>query len=229
MIDFHTHILPKVDDGSDSIEESIRLLRMEQKMGVDTVILTPHFYASQNDPEKFLERRARSAEVLRMAAERFEGLPRFLLGAEVQYFEGISYVDSIADLCIEGTDVLLLEMPFQHWDSRTVKTVLDMNQSGRYRLVLAHVERYLADQNAKDVQMLLDSGVQMQVNASFFDGWFKSRRALSMLKKDKIHLIGTDCHNTSVRKPNWNLVPLEAVQMADKNARRLLGSALKNV
>ena len=60
MVDFHTHILPGIDDGSRQTEESLELLRLERASGVDTVVLTPHFYASQNSPEGFLERRARA-------------------------------------------------------------------------------------------------------------------------------------------------------------------------
>ena len=48
MIDFHTHILPGVDDGSKNLDESLQLLQMEQQQGIDIVVLTPHYYSSQN-------------------------------------------------------------------------------------------------------------------------------------------------------------------------------------
>ena len=57
MIDFHTHILPGMDDGSKSVEESIWLLQEEVRQGVDAVMLTPHFYAEENSPVDFLRRR----------------------------------------------------------------------------------------------------------------------------------------------------------------------------
>ena len=61
MIDFHSHILPGIDDGSKSVEESIELLRMLSVQEVDTVAATPHFYASDGSPEEFFERRDASA------------------------------------------------------------------------------------------------------------------------------------------------------------------------
>ena len=65
MIDFHTHILPGMDDGSKDVRESVSMLRLEGKRGIDTVCLTPHFYAEQNSPEQFLERRKRAWQKLK--------------------------------------------------------------------------------------------------------------------------------------------------------------------
>ena len=72
MVDFHTHILPGIDDGSRKTEESLELLRLERKMGVDTVVLTPHFYADENCPARFLERRSRAWDRLREQLEHSE-------------------------------------------------------------------------------------------------------------------------------------------------------------
>ena len=60
MIDFHTHILPGMDDGSKSVEESIALLQEEARQGADMVFLTSHFYAEENSPSE-VRRRRRSA------------------------------------------------------------------------------------------------------------------------------------------------------------------------
>ena len=65
MIDFHSHILPAMDDGSKNIEESLQMLRMLQEQGVERVIATPHFYADENPPDVFLRRRADAWEHLR--------------------------------------------------------------------------------------------------------------------------------------------------------------------
>ena len=58
MIDLHSHILPGVDDGSESVEMSCAMLNELQKQGVETVVATPHFYPQQDTPERFLRRRA---------------------------------------------------------------------------------------------------------------------------------------------------------------------------
>lgn len=62
MIDFHSHILPGVDDGSKNVEMSLEMLRASAAQGVTDICLTPHFYAERNTPEKFLEKRRRAAE-----------------------------------------------------------------------------------------------------------------------------------------------------------------------
>ena len=110
MVDFHTHILPGMDDGSKSLRQSLIMLRMEREMGIDTIVLTPHFYARENDPARFLERRERAWE--RLSGHLGPRCPRLLLGAEVLYFDNMDNAEHIASLCIGSTGVLLLEMPF---------------------------------------------------------------------------------------------------------------------
>ena len=110
MVDFHTHILPGMDDGSRDVEQSLAMLRMEREQGIETVVLTPHFYARQNAPARFLERRSQSFQKLSAALD--ESCPRLLLGAEVQYFDNMDRAEEIGSLCIGDTGVLLLEMPF---------------------------------------------------------------------------------------------------------------------
>ena len=64
MIDFHSHFLPQIDDGSDSIETSLAMLRESWEQGVDLIFATPHFYADEVDPEYFLRRRNHAYERL---------------------------------------------------------------------------------------------------------------------------------------------------------------------
>lgn len=220
MIDFHTHILPGVDDGSRNSEESLALLRMEQKQGVDTVVLTPHFYASQNSPAEFLERRAYCME--RLQAKLEPGLPRLLLGAEVQYFEGIANVEDLGSLCIEGTNLLMVEMPFCRWDNRVLQAVTELQSYRGFQVVLAHIERYRREQPKGIWDDLRDAGILSQVNASFFGGWLSKRTAMAMQKVNQFQLIGTDCHNLQTRMPNWELVPEDVKTWAAENARKLL-------
>lgn len=220
MIDFHTHILPGMDDGSKDVRQSLEMLRMEQKMGIDTVFLTPHFYASQNSPEVFLSRRKEAWQKLQTEME--EGLPQLLLGAEVQYFESIGYAENLSSLCIQGTNLLLLEMPFNGWDDRVVRTVLDLNGTDGMQIVLAHVDRYMRFVK-KDVWDLFQrSGILMQLNASAFSGWLHRKRSVSLMRSGTVQFLGSDCHNLDSRKPNWELVPDEAWQIAQQSCDYLL-------
>ena len=84
MIDLHTHILPNVDDGSSSLEESLALLRMLASQGVTLTAATPHFYAASDKPEQFFLRRESAWQQLSAAME--SGMPCVLLGAEVAFY-----------------------------------------------------------------------------------------------------------------------------------------------
>lgn len=221
MVDFHTHILPGLDDGSKHLTHSLQMLRMEREQGIDTVVLTPHFYSTQQSPEKFLSRRQGAWE--RLAGELEEGMPRLLLGAEVQYFDNMENLPCLSTLCIQGTRLLLLEMPFDHWDQRVVRTVQEIQGAGEIQVVLAHVERYLSfHRNPRALEELRRTGVLMQVNASFFDGWLHRKKALSMLRKGEFQLIGSDCHDPVTRKPNWELVPENVKGTVSRISHRLL-------
>ncbi len=214
MIDFHTHILPCVDDGSHSISESVTLLRQEAKQGIDTVILTPHYYANERTPAEFLQRRNTAWNQLRPYL--WPELPHILLGAEVQYFEGICSVDDILRLRIENTKYLLLEMPFSTWPDRIVEDVITLNENPDMTVVLAHIERYLEKQDKDVWDYLRKCGVLMQSNVSFFDNWKTRHKAMSMLTKEKIHFLGSDCHNKTSRCPNWNRLPDKARDLVQK-------------
>ncbi|MEF2562838.1 MAG: CpsB/CapC family capsule biosynthesis tyrosine phosphatase, partial [Negativibacillus sp.] len=100
MIDFHAHILPKMDDGSKSAEESIAMLKIQAEQGIRCVVATPHFYAEHETPQDFLHRREHSYQSLQQEIERQglqEQLPQIRLGAEVRYFEGISRSSAVHD------------------------------------------------------------------------------------------------------------------------------------
>lgn len=208
MIDFHTHILPVMDDGSDSVKTSLSMLREEARQGISTVLLTPHYYAHENSPQTFLKRRQKAWEHLEPYLR--PELPQVRLGAEVQYFEGICAVEDIRDLRIEGTELLLLEMPFCHWSDRVVEDVLELNEWEDTRIVLAHMERYMAMQPKDLWEQLRERGILMQCNVSFFDGWRKRRKAMSMLTSGEIQFLGSDCHNMKTRRPNWDILPDKA-------------------
>lgn len=215
MIDFHSHILPGMDDGSKSIPQSVSMLRELAHQGVDTVVLSSHFYARENSPAEFLERRSRAFNQLKQYL--WPELPDLCLGAEVQYFDGISAVEEIRSLRVEGTEYLLLEMPFHRWTDRVIDEVLELSQWPDVQLVMAHFERYVEMQSKNVWDLLLDSGIFLQSNVSYFENWKTRRKAVSMLEEGKIHFLGSDCHNMTSRRPNWDLLPKKARMLAERS------------
>ena len=199
MIDWHSHVLPSMDDGSRDVEESISMLKALREQGVSHVIATPHFYANDESVDSFLERREKSYSML--TAKLGEELPEILLGAEVRYYAGIGRMAELQRLTVGSTKYLLIEMPMAKWTEYTVKELVDMANSRGLTVILAHVERYLDFQSASVWRRLRDSGILMQVNASAFDGLFKRRKALKLFRDGMLHFVGSDCHNMTSRPP----------------------------
>jgi protein-tyrosine phosphatase len=199
MTDYHSHILPGIDDGSKNLDESIKLLEMLKAQRAAVSVATPHFYADRSTPEEFLERRNRAYESL-VAHPAFPGTD-IRLGAEVRYFSGISRMRELRDLRIEGTKILLIEMPFTKWSEYTLRELYEIGGSGYMVPMMAHIERYLEFQSKGIVEELASNGMLIQCNASFFANKSTSRKALKLLKRGLVHAVGTDCHSTDARPP----------------------------
>lgn len=199
MIDFHSHILPGIDDGSRNLEESLALLRQMREQGITTVVATPHFYADEQSIDSFLQRRMDAFN--RLMAQCTDTVPRILLGAEVLYYNGISRLEGLDKLCIDGTRILLLELPFTRWSSTILREVLEIANNMNLTVVLAHIERYMRYQRRGVFDELYRNGVIMQVNAPYFADRSGRRAALRQLGAGQIHLLGTDCHGVDNRPP----------------------------
>lgn len=202
MLDFHSHILPEIDDGAQNVEESVVMLKMLKEQGVKTVALTSHYIAMDESPDAFLQRREQAYEILKAELEKeADEMPKLLLGAEVYYYPNICKMEELSKLTLSDTGLLLLEMPMAPWGEYTIKEITDLVNSTNIQVVIAHIERAIKYQKKDTIQRLIDNGVLMQVNASFFITKSTRRKALKMLKNDQIHFIGSDCHNVKYRPP----------------------------
>ncbi len=204
MIDFHSHILPEVDDGSDCVETSLSMLRESRRQGVELIVATPHFYADEDDPESFLERRSEAFARLQdaMSSER-ESFPKILLGAEILYFPGMSVADELYGLRMGGAPFLLVEPPMMPWSDSMLDEIVLTGTNLHCIPVIAHVDRFM--RMLRD-NSLIDRVAQrhmlVQVNASFFIYPDSRRFALDLFRAGRIHFIGSDCHDMEGRPPN---------------------------
>lgn len=226
MLDIHSHILPGIDDGSKSPEETAQLLTLLQQQGVTTVAATSHFYADRETPDDFLQRRK----------EALSKLPdtttvQILPGAEVAYFPGMGNCDAIVPLQIGSTGLLLVEMPFRPWTDRIVADICSIPLQLGLIPVLAHVDRYRQrNQFPKYLRQLLDNDVLFQCNAEAFERGPQCRWALQLVKKGYLHFLGSDCHNLTTRSPKLLLAAQtiekklgqDALTQLNSTARRLL-------
>jgi len=199
MIDFHTHILPGIDDGSKDADESLKMLKMLSSQGVDTVIATSHFDPDKETVSEFIVRRQESYDKLLLKSSG--DIPHIILGAEVIYYDGISNLENLEKLCIGDTGLLLLEMPMRKWSQYALKELKNLSCIKGFTIILAHIERYMGFQSPEVLSKIREYGILYQVNASFFKGRFTRRKALSMFRAGEIHAIGSDCHNLDTRPP----------------------------
>ena len=199
IADLHSHILPGIDDGSQDISESIAMLQSLHDQNVEIVCATPHFYTHKNTIQNFLFQRERAAKELKNAVST--DMPELRLGAEVTYFDGISRSVSVRELAIEGTPLLLVEMPFTPWNQRMISDIISLNSDGHVRVILAHIERYLLLEPSSLFTQLLRNGILMQSNADFFLSKYGKRAGLRMLARGQIHAVASDSHNMQSRPP----------------------------
>ena len=205
MTDFHTHILPRMDDGSGSVRESLEMLRQERLQGVDAVSLTPHFYPWKESPAEFLTRRDRHYQQLESRLP--EGCPQLALGAEVYFFEGMHVSEDVPNLRLQGTQYLLVEMPFESWPQRMIGELFRLRDRSGIQPVLAHVDRYLRFQPRGLWRELAQQGILFQANVDSFTQWRTRGYITKMLEEGWISHLGSDCHNLESRRPNWDLLP----------------------
>ncbi len=202
-IDIHSHILPGVDDGSDSLEMSLEMLHMAAKDGVSQIILTPH--------SKPWHRSRSSGEVAagvcwlqeRLRAENLE--IKLYPGNELYYRSGLveEIMEGQAGTLANSHYVLVEFEPSADYDY--IRNGMYTLLSGGYYPILAHVERYknLCTKTVR-VKEMIEMGCFIQVNAGSIVGRYgiaASCLTKKLLKQGLIHFIATDAHDLGRRSP----------------------------
>jgi len=207
MTDLHTHILPGLDDGAKTVEESLRMLRIEREQGVDTVVLTPHFYRDRENPKRFLQRRreaviALGSRILELPGEERSRLPELFLGAEAAWWPTMAEWDELPELCIGETQNLLLELPAAPWNDRLLGQLHEFYGRTGITPVIAHLERYLKLQRPEHIEEILSLGFPVQIGADALLRPLSRGRALKLLRQGQARIVASDCHNCERRRPN---------------------------
>lgn len=189
IVDFHAHILPRADHGSTSTETSLFQINTALECGVSRIVATPHFYPQSDNVDAFISRRNASYAKLKTA---FSGLrPSIKLGAEVLICENIEEMPGLELLCIEGTNNLLLELPFSDFfDSfeYSVKTLINRG----YTVILAHADRY----DPRNIDKLVAVGARLQLNADSLCKLIIPAHIKRWLHDKCVVAIGSDIHGS---------------------------------
>lgn len=197
MVDIHTHILPGIDDGSKSVEETVRMLEAIKGFGVNKIVATPHFYNEINTIEKFLaDRRASYESIKAFVPEDVE----IILGAEVLLDYELHKKD-VRKLAIGNTDYLLLEMPYGRWEPWVFDEIFKISVSHGLEIIIAHLDRYIDLISSENVRTLMDMGLKYQINIDDLGSFLKKSNAMALMRNGAAHFIGSDCHNMEQRPP----------------------------
>ena len=187
-LDYHAHVLPGCDHGSDSVETSRKQLAMAAAARVRTVCATPHFYPHKESIPSFLQRREASARLLRenLTADA----PQLQLGAEVLICDGMERLDGLPRLCRSETNELLLEMPFYQWPEAIWDTLYALCERRDIKIVLAHAERYPPEA----IEQLIRDNVALQLNSECMTRPLHRKRYLTWIKNGSVKYLGSDIH-----------------------------------
>lgn len=198
-----------MDDGARDLQMACGMLKMAAEQGVERVMATPHFYWGHDTVESFLRDREHCYAQLQ---PHLAGLPEIRLGAEVLLREHVSTQD-LRPLCLEGTDVLLVELPFMAPPGWLVEELENITYNHRVTIMLAHLDRYMPWYSASKLEPLLDlPDVIVQINAeSIADrGYFRMLR--KWLPDYPRMVLGSDMHDLTHRAPQM----AEAVRLLQK-------------
>lgn len=201
MIDFHSHLLPGIDDGAKNSEMSIEMLTLAYNSGVTTVVATPHCYIhDENSISHFLSRREASYNrLMQVISEQEKPMPDIILGAEVSVVRGLSKLHDLSKLCLTDTNYILLEMPYSRWEDWMFEEVYRITLLG-LRPIMAHLDRFLDYE--KYFPNLYSMNILFQINANAFIDRKIRRKMLTLIRNDAAHVVGSDMHNTTTRPPN---------------------------
>lgn len=202
MIDIHCHILPAIDDGSPNLKETKEMLSLAMQEGIHSIVATSHWEAGFGND--WIEKYQKSFQAVQEYIKE-EKLPITLYsGSEIFHTERINLYSAQNDLnSMNNTRYLLVEFPFQVSFPYIQRAVLNLSYHG-YWPILAHIERYQALRDIRNVAELVDMGAYMQVNTSSVSGehgFMMRRYCLQLMKLDLLHFVGTDSHGSTTRPP----------------------------
>lgn len=219
MTESHIHILPKIDDGPESVEMSLKLLEMLKEQGIEQIYATPHFYAHREKSVRdFLQKRQKSYEKI--------GSPENIhLGAEIAIEHGISELPDLEKLAFQGTNLILLEFPYTGYSSWMEEEIYNISAEYKLKPVIAHIHRYMDIFSREQMNSVLKMKAIFQVNNETF-GSFKQRNFVRKLIKNGYPIIfGSDSHNLLDRKPNWDLLRKKVSADILENSEKILEAA----
>lgn len=196
-VDMHNHLLPGIDDGLKTVEDSVAFIKELMQLGYKKFICTPHILPSvhNNSPETILPQ----LDLVREALAK-EGIT-VPIEAAAEYMVGFEFHEQIKQsqrLLTFGKDYILIEMSFASMAQNIVEVIFDLKMKG-LQPILAHPERYEYYGGRMDVyEEFIGRGALLQVNLLSLTGVYGKlvkKTAEKLLQQKMVSFIGTDMHH----------------------------------
>lgn len=204
IVDMHMHVVPGYDDGAETMEESLEMLKLAESQGVTDVFCTSHNGYSKEDGDQY---RA-SFELLEKAVSTANINIRLHKGCEVrcaaEYMDDIIYGLGNGIFATLGNSKYVLAELYPDAKPSEALSVVKILTAHGYRPIIAHMERNYNITGVM-VHLLIQSGALIQVNAHSFvdeDDAENRERARELLRNKQVHFIGSDAHRIDYRAPN---------------------------
>jgi len=200
VIDIHTHILPKVDDGSPNLLESIKMLQQAAEDGIEAIVCTPHILKNSDfeNEAMYIER----FEELQKLAQHEKIAIELYLGSEIYIQPDISFTSRLATLNNTGR-YFLVEFPMSSIPRFVAEMFFQLITDGKTPII-AHPERNLGFlQHPELAYEFVYRGALLQLNAGSLRGHFGPEVktvAELLIDHNLVHFIASDCHNSQRRK-----------------------------
>lgn len=203
MIDIHCHILPNIDDGSKSLQESIEMAKIAESEGITKIVNTSHYhhdfkYKKGNEIKIVLEE---FNEILKEKNINLE----VILGNEIYYTSDfIEKFDKLEFFSINDSKYILIEFPPSNFPKNITDVIYEVKLKG-FIPILAHVERYRdIQENVNIIFNCIKEGALIQVNASSIignNGKEAESTSKKLLDNKMVHFVATDAHSSTRRRP----------------------------
>jgi len=215
MIDIHSHILPGVDDGAQTVEESINILKLAESEGIKAMVATPHI-----KPAIFFRKENLAANKISFNT-KFKLLQEHIKNNDIKikvYRGGEIYFDPLIKdklkqhkkiLTINNSDYFLLEFPMNFVHHGVKQFIFDIMTMGFIPIIVHPEKNQMFQNNLSLLFQLLSVGALCQLDAASFTGVFSQASkatALKLIKNNMVHIIATDCHDIINRPPVFSFL-----------------------